>query len=240
MANSKIVLFDLPSRKPNHAWSLNTWKTRLVLNYKGIDYETEWLEYPDIKPRLLPHFPNNKEFTVPTVKFPDGTYIMDSWAIAQEIEKQHPLPSLHLESPLRQQYMDLLGKVFGGLRPEYILRVPNVLLNEVNHEYWHATRSASVGMPLEKYVQENSGKKAYEAAAPHLQSITAMLKENDKGIFFLGDTLSFVDIIHAGFLIMFRKLGDDVYQQVLEATGDAETHLKFLEAMKPWTERDDY
>lgn len=27
-------------------------KTRLLLNYKGLDYKTEWVEYPDIKPRL--------------------------------------------------------------------------------------------------------------------------------------------------------------------------------------------
>jgi hypothetical protein len=25
---------------------------RLLLNYKGIDYETKWLEYPDIEPTL--------------------------------------------------------------------------------------------------------------------------------------------------------------------------------------------
>ncbi|KAI1128795.1 putative glutathione S-transferase [Nemania abortiva] len=240
MATSKIVLFDLPSKDPNHAWSLNTWKTRLVLNYKGLDYETEWLEYPEIKPRLLPHFPDNEEFTVPTVKMPDGTYIMDSWVIAQELEKQYPTPDLHLDSPLRQKYMDELSGVFRGLRPEMILRVPNLLLKEVNHDYWHKTRSAFVGMPLEKFVQEGGGPQAYKTAAPSLQNMTAMLKENDKGVFFLGDTISYVDFCHAGFLLMFRRLGDEVFQPLLEATGDPEAHLKFLEALKPWTERDDH
>ncbi|KAI1149517.1 putative glutathione S-transferase [Nemania diffusa] len=240
MASSKIVLFDLPSREPNHAWSLNTWKTRLALNYKGLDYETEWLEYPDIKPRLLPHFPDNKDFTVPTVKLPDGTYIMDSWVIAQELEKRYPSPSLHLDEALQQKYVDHLSKVFGGLRPEYILRVPNLLLNEVNHEYWHATRSKAVGEPLEQYVEKNSGDQAYKAAAPHLQAITAMLKENDKGVFFKGETVSYVDMYHAGFLVMFRSFGNEVFQKVLEASGEPEVHLKFLEAMKPWTNRDNY
>lgn len=62
---SQIILFDLPS-KDRCAWSLNPWKSksrdflsnmkyqayqflaRLALNFKGIDYKTEWLEYPDI------------------------------------------------------------------------------------------------------------------------------------------------------------------------------------------------
>jgi hypothetical protein len=25
---------------------------RLILNYKGIEYDTEWVEYPDVEPRL--------------------------------------------------------------------------------------------------------------------------------------------------------------------------------------------
>ncbi|KAI3334115.1 putative glutathione S-transferase [Ustulina deusta] len=240
MASSKIVLFDLPSKEPIHAWSLNTWKTRLVLNYKGLDYETEWLEYPEIKPRLQPHFPTNEEFTVPTIKLPDGTYIMDSQVIAEELEKQHPSPSLHLDSPLYQKYMDQLSATFKALRPVFLLGVPNRLLKKVNHAYWHKTRSLYVDMPLEQYVQENSAEDAYKAASPHLRNMTALLKENDKGVFFLGDTISYVDFAHAGFLVMFRALGDDIFQPVLEATGDAEVHLKFLEALKPWIERDDH
>ncbi|KAI0855272.1 putative glutathione S-transferase [Xylaria cubensis] len=239
MASSKIVLFDLPSRAPNHPWSLNTWKTRLVLNYKGLDYETEWVEYPEIKPRLQPHFPDKEEFTVPTIKLPDGTYIMDSLEIAHELEKRHPEPSLHLNEDERKRYVGYLGKAFESLRPVYILGVPNKLLNPVNHEYWHKTREPYVGMPLEKFVRENEGPQVWEGAAPHLAKITAMLKENDKGPFFLGDTVSYLDFTHAGFLIMFRALGDDVWKPLLEATGDPEVHLKFLEALKPWTARDD-
>ncbi|KAI1350758.1 putative glutathione S-transferase [Xylaria sp. FL0043] len=241
MAASKIVLFDIPSKEPIHAWSLNTWKTRLVLNYKGLDYETEWLEYPDIKPRLQPHFPDKDYFTVPTVKMPDGTYIMDSKLIAEELEKQHPTPSLHLDSPLVERYREHLIAAFTeALRPIFILAVPNRLLKPVNHEYWHRTRSEWAGMPLEQYVRENPADKAYEKATPYLRNITALLKENDKGPFFDGDTITYVDFYHAGFLLMFRQLGDDIFKPLLEALGEPELHLKFLEALKPYTERDDH
>ncbi|KAF2970043.1 hypothetical protein GQX73_g3570 [Xylaria multiplex] len=240
MATSKILFFDLPSKEPNHAWSLNTWRTRLLLNYKGLDYETEWLEYPEIKPRLQPHFPDKEEFTVPTIKLPDGTYIMDSMVIAKEIERLHPSPPIYLDSPLRQQYIDYLSPAWVAMRPEIVLGVPNRLLKEVNHAYWHETRSKLIGMPLEQFAQENGGEKAYKAAAPHLHRITEMLKENDKGPFFMGDVISNLDFTHAGFLVMFRQLGDDIFRSMLEATGDPELHLKFLEGLKPWIERDDH
>ena len=72
--SAEIILFDLPSRA-GKAWSLNPWKSklllpfksgdpamtmtdptltpflaRLALNYKGLPYRTEWIEYPDLRP----------------------------------------------------------------------------------------------------------------------------------------------------------------------------------------------
>jgi hypothetical protein len=46
---SQVILYDLPSQKGN-AWNFNCWKTRLILNFKGVDYKTQWVEYPDIAP----------------------------------------------------------------------------------------------------------------------------------------------------------------------------------------------
>ncbi|KAI1822876.1 putative glutathione S-transferase [Xylaria intraflava] len=238
MAPAKILFFDIPSKDPIHAWSANTWKTRLLLNVKGLDYETEWVEYPEIKTRLQPHFPDKKEFTVPTVRMPGGRYIMDSWNIAQEIEKLYPTPPLNLDSPILPKYIDLLGKAFPEVIPNYILEAPK-LLNEVNHSYWHETRSQWVGMPLEQFVKERGGPKAYEAAAPHLKAMTALLKEKG-GPFFMGQNISYTDFVHAGFLIMFRWLGDGVFKPLMEATGDPEAHLAFLKAVKPYSDRDNY
>ncbi|KAI8628957.1 thioredoxin-like protein [Xylariaceae sp. FL1651] len=241
MASSKIVLFDLASKEPCKAWSLNPWKIRLLLNFKGLDYETQWLEYPDIKPRLKEHFPKDQEsFTIPTVIMPDGTYIMDSWKIAQALEEQYPSPSLHLDSPLRQKSLDILSEAQKCLRPIYMVQVPKRLLKEYNYAYWKETREKSAGMPLDQFEKEQGGEKAYNAAAPHLQKLTAMLKENNQGPFYMGETVSYTDFIHAGFLIFFRRIGDDAFQSLLKATGDPDVHLKLLEAVKPWSERDDH
>ena len=49
--SQEYVLFDLPG-KDGRAWSPNTWKVRSVLNYKKVPYQTEWIEFPDIVPKL--------------------------------------------------------------------------------------------------------------------------------------------------------------------------------------------
>ena len=46
-----LTLYDIPS-KGQKCWSPNVWKTRLVLHYKQIPYKTEWIEYPEIEPKL--------------------------------------------------------------------------------------------------------------------------------------------------------------------------------------------
>jgi hypothetical protein len=69
---AQVVLYDNPSRfGTGTCWSPNVWKSemhsvavvfsldtnvislaRLLLNFKGIDYRTEWLHGPDIEPTL--------------------------------------------------------------------------------------------------------------------------------------------------------------------------------------------
>ncbi|KAK5634932.1 hypothetical protein RRF57_010644 [Xylaria bambusicola] len=184
--------------------------------------------------------PGKDEYTVPTVIMPDGTYIMDSKVIVGVLEEKYPSPPLPIDWPHIQRYIDQLRGVFEHLRPIYIPGVRDRLLKDLNRDYWNRTRSEHLGMDLDQYVKEHSAEEAYKGAATYLKNITAMLKENDKGVFFSGDTISYLDFTHAGFLLMFRQLGDDIYKQILEGTGDAELHLKFLEALKPWTERDNY
>jgi hypothetical protein len=68
----ELTLFDIKSKDHCACWSPSVWKSmscsssqscienplayqrpaRLVLNYKGLDYQTTWLEYPEIEPML--------------------------------------------------------------------------------------------------------------------------------------------------------------------------------------------
>ncbi|KAI0137641.1 putative glutathione S-transferase [Hypoxylon sp. NC0597] len=242
MSSQEIVFFDLPSKPPNKSWSGNTLKTRFALNYKGIPYKTEWIEYPDIKPRFQDHLPKKDLYTVPTIILPDGTWVTDSSEIAKVLEEKHPEPSLHLDSPYLPKYAEQLVAVFKLIGPVYVPGVYKRILNEPSLDYFRTTREKWTGTTLEKYEESGGegGEKAWKAAAPHLQNITALLKENPDGPFFEGKTVGYVDFVHAAFLIFMRRIGEDYLEAALKASGDADVHLKLLEALKPWTERLDH
>ena len=95
-------------------------------------------------------------------------------------------------------------------------------------------------MPIEKLAQEKGGSKAYDAFGPAIKEVTAMLKENPEGPYFLGNTVSYADFVWAALLVFFKRIGQASFNQLLERSGDAETHLKLLEACAPWIKRSDY
>ncbi|KAK4151060.1 hypothetical protein C8A00DRAFT_17488 [Chaetomidium leptoderma] len=245
MSSGEIVLFDIPTREPRRCWSLNPWKTRLVLNYKGLDYRTEWVEYPDIKARLEKHVPPNKEdtpFTIPTILLPSGSYIMDSRAIAEHLEAAHPsTPSLHLTSPILPRLEAIMPRLLPALAPMYLMLVPARLLSDASVAYWRVSRAEMVGMPLEEFEKVRSPQACWDEVAPVLREVTALLKEENgsggAGPFFLGEEVSYADFVWAGFLLMCRCIGEEELEEVVKRSGDAEAHRALLKGLEPWTKR---
>ncbi|KAJ9150866.1 Glutathione S-transferase [Pleurostoma richardsiae] len=240
MAPETTILFDLPSRSPCTAWSLNPWKTRLLLNYKRVDYKTEWCEYPDIKQRLEKHVPANAQgtaYTIPTVMFPDRRYVMDSRKIATVIEESYPEPSVHLDSPYLAKLEDIMARLMPQFRPIYLPAIPKRILSTASQAHWYSTREKMVGMPLDQLEKEKGGERAWAKVEPLFREVTELLKEDGAGPFFKGRTVSYADFVWAGFLIFLQCIGPDVYGEFLRRSGDAEAHAKLLEAVRPWSER---
>ena len=86
----------------------------MILNYKRIPYTTEWVEYPDLAPkfRTLNIPPNPKDapgyfadYSSPCLQYSDGTYQMDSWPIAHELEKRYPEPSLQVRQHTEPNFL---------------------------------------------------------------------------------------------------------------------------------------
>ncbi|EKJ78558.1 hypothetical protein NXS19_000930 [Fusarium pseudograminearum] len=239
MSSEQLVLFDIPS-KDGGAWSLNPWKTRFLLNFKGINYKTEWLEYPDIKATLESHIsanPATGTWTIPTVKFPDGTYIMDSAKILERVEKDYPEPSVHKDSPVLAKLFEIMPNIMGALRPIYFTHVPKHILNENSVPYWQETRSEAAGEPLDE-LYKRDGEKAWDKAKPHVQDVEALLKENSEGPFFLGKTPSYADFVWGGFLIFMQR--NQIIDEVYKISGDAQLHKNVLEALAPWHKRNNH
>ncbi|KAK0112609.1 hypothetical protein ONS95_014352 [Cadophora gregata] len=188
---SQLTLFDLPRKGRCSSWSYNPWKTRLALNFKGLDYKTEWVEYPDIQARLSPHVPANPEpdrdWTIPAMMFTDGTYIMDSKPIAERLEKDYPIPSLYLDSPIIQEIYPAVGAIAKPLRAVWLPRVPVNLLNPRSSEYFHRTREEDVGKPLAQFMKEEGGEEAWVEALPAIKSLGELVKK-EGGPYLLGKT----------------------------------------------------
>ncbi|KAK3950142.1 hypothetical protein QBC32DRAFT_326372 [Pseudoneurospora amorphoporcata] len=243
----QITFYDIPD-KDGHAWSLNPWKTRFALNYKRLPYHTEWTEYPDIAPTLRPHLPpaapepSTSAYTIPTIKFPDGTYVMDSKEIAQALEERYPspqYPSLHLDSPVLAKLEPLvnpglLGKVVGIFVPGVAKRV----LAPASADYFIKTREEAFGMKLDELEKTQGGVGVYtDKIAGQLREVTSLLNETkDKGPFFEGDKVTYADFVWVGFLILMRKADEEGFEKLLEATGDREAHVRLLDGVKPWAD----
>lgn len=176
---------------------------RLILNFKGIPYKTEWLEYPDIAPTLKsfgipPSEPPCTAYTSPTIRISDK-YVMDSRKIADVLEKEYPSPSLHLDSPLLKKVEELAPQCITALAPVYIPRAPRYVLNPPSAEYFDRTRAARFGMPLSQLENEKGGESAWKIAEPKWKELGTLLKA-EVGPFFMGKTG-----MHIGSLLTFQR-----------------------------------
>ena len=124
-------------------------------------------------------------YTIPTVKFADGSYLMDSKPIAIELEKQHPSPSLKLDEPALAEIEALMPQVWPQLAPIFMPQIPPKLLNEESAVYFEETRHKRFGMPLSQLGKEKGGEKAWAAAKEPLEALAKAVKANG-GPFVLG------------------------------------------------------
>jgi len=94
-----ITLFDIPSIEPTECYSINLFKVRLSLNYKQLEYATEWVEYPDIAGvyhKLGAAAPESNADGTPYYCLPlihdaaTGAVVADSLAIAVYLDKTYP------------------------------------------------------------------------------------------------------------------------------------------------------
>ncbi|KAF8844170.1 hypothetical protein BDN67DRAFT_963274 [Paxillus ammoniavirescens] len=172
-----LVLYDIPSKLPGNEWSPNTAKTRFVLSYKNLPFETVWVEFPDIASKMkeIGASPNkgpdgSELYTVPVLSDPNtGALITDSSVIAEYLEQTYP------EKPIFSHSSNGLINAFyaafaGLLQPGFkfvILRLSQIL-NEPSAEY--------------------------------------LIRTRQDGKWLMGDTFSYADILVACGLLCFKSI----------------------------------
>ncbi|KAJ4481283.1 hypothetical protein J3R30DRAFT_3466546 [Lentinula aciculospora] len=165
MAESTIVLYDIPFAEPNICWSPNTWKTRCVLNYEGLAYRTEWIEYPDIEalcikigaaPTGVKDDGTTPEYTLPVIHDPfTGQTISDSFDIAIYLHNTYPdtprlfPPGTRALQSAFVQYVNFRVQTRLGqfLRPAVFHKLP---LGK-SQEYFRRTREALYNVKIEEW-----------------------------------------------------------------------------------------
>ncbi|ROT40781.1 hypothetical protein SODALDRAFT_343061 [Sodiomyces alkalinus F11] len=241
MADNKVVLYDLPSKGRSACWSLNPWKTRLVLNFKNIPYETQWVEYPDIEPLfksfgIPPQTGEIAAYTIPAIRTPQGNYIMNSLPIAQALEALQPEPSLRVDDPAVSRVQALVQETLMALAAVLLAPVPRDLLREASVPYFEETRKNLFGMSLAELEEAKGGDPAWEAARPLFAKAGAALREVP-GPFFLGEKVSYADFVYVGLVEFIRRTkGIEYYNRVV---GWEKEIGALYDACAKWVERDD-
>jgi glutathione S-transferase len=78
-----MVLYDLVNRHKTH-FSPNSWRVRMALAHKGIDFEVRDVLFGTIKD-ISPE----QKLTIPSIEH-DGRLVTDSWAIVQYLDQAFP------------------------------------------------------------------------------------------------------------------------------------------------------
>ncbi|PPQ95558.1 hypothetical protein CVT26_008585 [Gymnopilus dilepis] len=244
-----IVFYDIPSKVPGKAWSPNTWKARFVLNFKGVPYKTEWIEFPDIEPRCkaleIPPTSTKADgapfYTLPAIHDPTtGAYVSESLSIAEYLEKTYPdtpavfpCNTLSLQAPFHLPFRAYLKVYF-----QFGVPAAHGVLNAPSAEYFRRTREASFGKTLEELLpQGDRAKEEWAKVQEGMGKVSQWYEKNGgKGPFLLGETASWADLFVASYLVYMRITWGEERQEWKEVMSwHGGQWRRLLEALEKYT-----
>ncbi|KAJ7015781.1 hypothetical protein C8F04DRAFT_1171671 [Mycena alexandri] len=198
---SSIVFYDIPSTLPINAWSPNTWKTRYALNFKGLSYRTEWIEYPDIEALCkkigAPHTRNKPDgrphYTLPVIHdLSTGSDLL--------------LTSISLTHPSRRNCRrDAALALTPAIGLFVIPSVPRIL-NPASLEYFHITRGALFGKKLDEVIPTGDAYgPAWQKLKDSFGKIDSWIRANgEESTYIMGDTICYADLFIAAYVLWFK------------------------------------
>lgn len=214
-----LTFYDIPSTIPGIAWSPNTWKTRYSLNFKGIPYKTEWVEYPDIKAlyQKIGAKPTTTKadgspyYSLPLIHDDSiGAVVSESALIAQYLDNAYPdTPKLFPPgtAPLQHAFIDVHTRMISALMP-FAIPKSNSILNRRSEEYFRRTREAIFGMKLEDLVPKGEERERQWAKvqADFARIDSWYQKGKDDGPYLLGNNICFADLQYAAHALWMKKI----------------------------------
>ncbi|KJA20279.1 hypothetical protein HYPSUDRAFT_189028 [Hypholoma sublateritium FD-334 SS-4] len=219
-----IIFYDLLSTLPHKAFSPNTWKTRYCLNFKGIPYRTEWVDFIEIegvykKLGLVPS--SYKPDGSPTYLLPvihdisTGVSVADSLLIAEYLEKTYPVPSLFPNNTIAFQSIFDNAVRDAALKPQRRFTIPDIfsVVSLQSKDYFRRTREAAFGKPLEEIAPQGDEAVAEWAVVKAGWGTIDSWYIKSGGPFILGDTVSWADFVVGSWLIWARTIWGEESQK---------------------------
>jgi len=239
-----IILYDIPSNVPGKAWSPNTWKTRFALNYKGLPYKTEWVEYPDIAQVCKDigadptdvNDDGSPAYTLPAIYDPSTkTAVAESARIAQYLDTTYPdtpalipVETVALHASFQEAFLSTIQ-----VKMLPLLFLPTTkLFNPPSAAYFRRTREAMFGKTLEEFspagpIREAQWKELQEG----FTKLAGWMSTDGKDRrFFMGDTICHADLSIAGWLMWTKRvLGQDSSEWAVVKTWDEGRWARMME-----------
>ncbi|KAF8488921.1 hypothetical protein BU17DRAFT_72778 [Hysterangium stoloniferum] len=212
-----ITIYDIPRRTGR---SLNPLCMRIkaILNYKGIPYRTEWVEYPDISATLrkIGAAPTSikpdgsPDYTVPVISDPDHptedgspNVISNSWKIAEYLDEMYPTSGVVFPrgtKSLQFLFDEHLSKsCIAIITPAFVIKTYHSL-QDGSQAYFRQSRETLFKKKLEEISPEGSEEwnEAWKNVEKAFADLALILDKNGKDSqFVLGDTISYEDFVLA-------------------------------------------
>ncbi|KAI5995354.1 hypothetical protein EDC04DRAFT_2802275 [Pisolithus marmoratus] len=210
-----LILYDIPSQLEGKHWSSNTVKPRFVLGYKGLPFRVEWVEYPDIAPRMKAigarqnKVDGREMYTLPVVSDPNtGALITDSWEIAAYLETTYPeKPIFPNKSKGLIHALDTAFNNHRGAASAFPLLRAGEILNERSTEYFVTTMEAIFKQKISEFSPEGPKRDEHWVAIERAMGTCKEWYDEEEGKWLMGNIFSYADILTASRLFLPQEVG---------------------------------
>ncbi|KAH8823341.1 hypothetical protein DL96DRAFT_1713762 [Flagelloscypha sp. PMI_526] len=198
-----ITLYDIPSTLPGVIWGPNTLSTRLTLEFKGIPFETKWVEYPEVEPtaKAISAEPTTiwpdtgkPKYTVPMIQDTStGKTISDSWNILNYLEDTYPdKPSLipkGTKGLIKVFTVEANKKLIGSALTAFNFPQSARVVNPPSQEYFATVKALEAGKPFPE-LEASASLKNVKAALDWVEEVIQL----NGGEFLVGDGFSYAEV----------------------------------------------
>jgi glutathione S-transferase len=202
---SMVKFYDLLSIHPKTWWSPNTYKTRLLLNYKRIPYTTIGVHYPDIhetseKLGLKPA-PNLPQWTLPIIEY-EGTIVRESFDIAKFLETNFPERRVIGEEC--EKWVEYITQhVVPAVRPMTSPLIP-AILDERDAKFFRETRKVPERKENHDLV---------------VQAMQPLIRGIQEGGYIYGKQIHYADLVLASILVWILRAKEEDFRRVVNLAG---------------------